>query len=402
MRVLLIHDYGAATGGAERQVLALRRGLRERGHEVRLLASRAQLVLNEENEADVTCYGTRGRLQVFTQTANISAVRTLRRTLAEFRPDIVHVRMFLWQISPVIMPLLRKIPAIYQTAVYKSVCPIGTKLLPSGQQCGFPAGRVCLQQGCIRPVTFASTMLQLRLFQRWRHVFNAVVALSTPMRRLLESNGLGPVRVINNGVQARAPRPPLGGDPVVAYAGRLAPEKGVTHLIRAFALVQEQVPTAKLIVVGDGPERTSLERLVGELRLTGSVEFTGFLPFSTLDRRLEEAWVQVIPSLWEEPFGNVTTEAMMRGTAVIATATGGAVDAVRDGLSGRLVQPGDIGALTATLKQLVANRELAERLGRSAHEIAVTNFSEDVVLDRFEALYQELSAVGNPARMAAA
>src|SRR5690606_28974573 len=86
VRVLLVHDYGRPTGGAELQTLALRDGLRAAGHDVRLLASRAALAPGPL-VADDTCFGTtRGRLQVVSQLANPSAHAALRRAIAEHRP----------------------------------------------------------------------------------------------------------------------------------------------------------------------------------------------------------------------------------------------------------------------------------------------------------------------------
>jgi hypothetical protein len=140
MKILLLHDYGTATGGAELQMLALRQALRDRGHEVRLFTSRAVPVADYPLLADDHCFGSLTRFQVLSQTANVSAYWNLRRVLQTFRPDVVHVRMFMWQLSPLILPLLTSLPAIYQTAVYKAICPLGTKILPNGQACNNRAG----------------------------------------------------------------------------------------------------------------------------------------------------------------------------------------------------------------------------------------------------------------------
>ena len=116
MKILLVHDYGTRTGGAELQMLALRKGLRARGHDVRLFSSNVPLA-GGTVIADETCYGHSGtRWQAVSQTLNVSAYRRLRALLRTFRPDVVHVRMFLSQLSPLILPLLRNIPAIYHVA----------------------------------------------------------------------------------------------------------------------------------------------------------------------------------------------------------------------------------------------------------------------------------------------
>jgi glycosyltransferase involved in cell wall biosynthesis len=401
VRVLLVHDYGTATGGAELQMLALRDGLRARGHDVRLFASRARHVPSEV-VADHTCYGTTGRLQVLTQTVNPSAVRQLARVLREFRPDVVHVRMMLWQLSPAILPLLRGVPCLYQAAVYKAVCPRGTKLLPDGTACRDRAGTACLRNGCLTVQSWVPLMLQRALWNRWRGVFDRVVALSTVMRERLEAEGVAPVRVVHNGVPERAARPPLAGPPLAAYAGRLAPEKGVDVLLRAFARAAPSAGDARLLVLGDGPERERLTALAGALGVAGRVEFAGHLTRAAMERRLDAAWVQAVPSLWEEPFGNVTTEAMMRGTAVVASAVGGQRDIVDAPDAGFLVPPADDAALADALARLLGDRAAAERVGAAGRARALARFSEAACLDRFEALYDEIIRDRREARAARA
>ena len=396
MRVLLVHDYGTATGGAELQVLALRDGLRAAGHEVRLFTSRASLQ-PAPVEADDTCFGTtRGRLQVVSQLANPSAVAGLRRVLAEFRPDVVHVRMFLAQLSPAILPLLRGVPAVYQVVTYRPICPRYTKVLPDGSACRVPAGVACLRNRCVTPQSWPLHMAQLALWRRWRHAFDAVVTLSDAARRQLEAAGLGPVEVVPNGVEPRPARPPLTGPPSVAFAGRLSPEKGVGVLLEAFARVVADHPDARLIVAGDGPDRPRLGRLVEELGLGDAVEMYGHLDRAELERRFDVAWVQTVPGLWAEPFGNVVTEAMVRGTAVVASGVGGPAEIVDEGRTGALVPPGDPAALAAALSGLMADRDRAEALGAAGRATALTKYSPAAVVTRFEALYERLTETARP------
>ncbi|MFY7821579.1 MAG: glycosyltransferase family 4 protein, partial [Planktothrix agardhii] len=149
MKILLVNDYGTATGGAELQMLSLKQGLIDRGHNVRLFSSHCQGVENLESSllADYHCFGSNSRLQVLSQTVNPSSFFALKKVLREFQPDVVHVRMFLWQLSPLILPLLKSFPSLYQTAVYKAICPVGTKILPDKSPCYHKAGKVCLSEG---------------------------------------------------------------------------------------------------------------------------------------------------------------------------------------------------------------------------------------------------------------
>ena len=111
-----------------------------------------------------------------------------------------------------------------------------------------------------------------------------------------------------------------------------------------------------------------------------------------MERHFDGAWVQVVPSLWEEPFGNVTTEAMMRGTAVIASAVGAQPEIISEGKTGFLVAPNDVEALAAALLHLLLNKNLADQMGQAGHQRASTYFSEDRRTENFLAIYEELRA----------
>ena len=394
MRVLLLNDYGSPTGGAEFQILALREGLRRRGHDARLLTSSVRYA-GSEVVADYQCFGTTSRLQPLTMAANPSAAWRLRRVLREFRPDVVHVGMFLWQLSPLILPLLDGIPNVHHVQMYNLICPLGTKLLPDGTSCRVPAGAVCLRNRCFSFQAWTAVMLQRRLWRRWGGALTMIVAVSEAVKRRLQGEGIAAAEVIENGVPIAPPRSaPLSANPVVAFAGRLVREKGADLLLEAFAKVVTQIPTAKLVIAGEGRERARLHALAAELGITSAVEMLGHVSREELERRLSAAWVQAVPGRWEEPFGMVTAEAMMRGTAVVASAPGGTAEMVRDGVTGILVPPGDTAALAAALESLLRDRGSAERMGAAGRKIAVERFSESTSVERFVTLYEKLLARG--------
>jgi glycosyltransferase involved in cell wall biosynthesis len=384
-----MHDYATATGGAELSLFGLRDGLRERGHDVRLLASSAGDA-HDGGLADVRCFGTTSRFRTLLQTANPSAALGLRRTLDTFQPDVVHVRMFLTQLSPLILPLLRDVRTLYEVAWYRPVCPLGTKMLPGGSSCESHAGIACLRDRCLPLHDWAPLMLQMKLWHRWRSSFDRVIANSEAIRGRLLADGIAPVDVIWLAVPVRPTRPPLSDPPTVAFAGRLVVEKGLDQLLRAFAQVVAEMPEARLIVAGDGPERARLREFAAASGLAPSISWLGHLSRTALEERLGGAWVQVVPSRWEEPFGMVAAEAMMRGTAVIATGTGGLREIVEEGTTGLLVPPGDVGALARSMLQLLRNREQAEAMGRASRAVALARFGEPQYVEAFLRQYESM------------
>ena len=345
MKILIVNDYGVLSGGAERVSLDLREGLRERGHDARLFASTAQPMRTElPNPADYTCFGTDAWPQRILQVANPAAVIGLGRALTAFRPDVVHVRMFLTQLSPFVLPLLERVPALLHVGNHQTICPLNTRVLPDGSPCTFRPGLACRRQGCIPATGVVRTVVQQAAWRRWRGVFRLIVANSEALGRSLRANGVDVGAVIRNGTRPASARPPLQGPPVIACAGRLVQRKGVDDLLRAMQLVIGRRPDARLLLLGDGPDRPRIKRLVAEYGLGDHVTLCGYVARPGLDELLSTAWVQAAPSRYLEPFTNVVAEAMMRGTAVVATGTGGTPEMVRDGVTGFLFAPGDAGA----------------------------------------------------------
>ncbi|HWF54282.1 MAG TPA: glycosyltransferase, partial [Solirubrobacteraceae bacterium] len=116
------------------------------------------------------------------------------------------------------------------------------------------------------------------------------------------------------------------------------------------------------------------------------------LSAAELAARFTEAWVHAVPSVWAEPFGMTATEAMMRGTAAVVSATGGLRDTVLDGQTGFQVAPGDAEALAAALGRLLADRGLAAELGTAARVRALDCFTVETCRDRLLGHYRDVLA----------
>ena len=389
MKILLVNDYATPTAGAEISAKMLLDGLRNRGHEVRFFSSRAEL-LPGASYADDLCFGTTSRFQVISSTFNLSARRSLVRVLDEFRPDVVHVKMFLWQLSPLILGPLYDYPSIYHAVVYKPICPTGWKMLPDGRRCEAQPGLACLRDGCLTPQSWTVFMVQNLLWRRDMGAFDTLVTTSFAMKERLEAEGLGPFRIIPNGCEEREARPPLGSEPRLAYAGRLSAEKGVDTLLRAFKRLLGHIPGARLEIVGDGPLRDRLQELARRLGINDDVDFAGPLPTTEMERRLETAWVQAVPSKWDEPFGMVAIEAMMRGTAVLASNGGGLRDIVRTGETGLLVAHDNVEAWASALTHLLSDRDRCEAMGAAGRKVALDEYTVDHKIDRILSLYENL------------
>jgi len=390
MRVLLLNDFGTLNGGAEVMVVNLRDMLRARGHQALLFTSTAR-PLPLPVVADATCFGSVTPLRRGLQAANPHALWRLRQVLRGFRPDVVFVKMFLNQLSPLVLHPLRAVPSVLSVINYNLLCPLNTKTLPDGSPCHSRAGGVCHANGCLPWLGVARAAVQRRLTDLG--VFDHVFANSRWVADRLRAEGVRVDGWVHNGVPQRGRRPPLGERPVVGYAGRLVPKKGVDTLLAALAGLRGRVPEARLVIAGDGPERSRLERMARTLGVGGAVDFLGHLDALELERAMAPAWVQAIPSRWEEPFGLVAAEAMMRGTAVVASAAGGLSEQVVEGETGYRVPAGDAPALAGALARILGDRDHAERLGAAGRRHALTHFTLDAYTDRIVAM---LEAVRSP------
>ena len=394
MKVLLIHDFGALAGGAERIAIDLRDGLRERGHTTRLFATRA-LTPPLANEADDLCFGHTQWPRLLLQVANPWAVSALRKVLTAFQPDIIHVRMFLSQLSPAILPLLGHVPSLLHIGNHQTICPINSRVLPDQSRCAVPAGLACYRNGCVSALGLARTLLQLGAWRKHRKVFRLIVANSAALAKTLRENEVDVQAVVPNGTRIAPARGALSDPPTIAFAGRLVKQKGVDVLLRAMATIVQQRPDARLLIAGEGEERRRLETQIEALSLGAQVHLLGHLARPEMDRALASTWVQAVPSSYPEPCANVIPEAMMRGSAIVGTDCGGTPEAIDHGVTGFLVPPFNPDELATRLLQILNDRTLAERMGSAARSKALSELTTARMLDRFESLYAKLLHQGD-------
>jgi glycosyltransferase involved in cell wall biosynthesis len=389
-RVLLVHDYAGERGGGEVLMQSLRAALRGRGLDARLMASSADPA-GPGSSADYVFRGSTGPLRALRETFNLDAVRVARQALETFDPQIVHLGMFLTQASPAILPAFKSRPIIWAPNEHRPTCPRGNRLLPDGRACQHPAGMACLRYKCFHAHGLAPRLLQLRLLKRWRPFVDLVVAPSVAFRHELENHGVTVDAVVPHGI----PIAPFAERPVavpafVGFAGRLVPEKGVQVLLDAMALLPPSLAHARLRLAGDGPERSSLEARARRLGLADRVEFLGHLSREAVERCLSEAAVQVVPSLWCEPFGLVAIEAMARGTPVVVSAAGALPELVEDGRTGFVVPAGDARALAGRLADVLSDDAGRASMCREARRVACERFDINRVADLFAACYTGL------------
>ncbi len=174
---------------------------------------------------------------------------------------------------------------------------------------------------------------------------------------------------------------------VIGSVARLDPVKDTHTLLQAFASLVHTHPEAHLLLVGDGPERTSLEAYVVQQRLTGRVIFLG--ERKDVPALLQTMDIFALSSLWEG-MPNVALEAQACALPVVATAVGGTPELVVDGVTGLLVPPADPAALARAISTLLRDPDLRRTMGQAGQQRVQEQFDITSTVEKTTALYETL------------
>lgn len=205
------------------------------------------------------------------------------------------------------------------------------------------------------------------------------------------------VQSIKSSVGERDPEPGR-----FVFVGRLAEKKGLDVLIRSLA----SVPDAILVVIGDGPDRSAVERLVDGLGIGSRVQFAGRMPRSGVMDELRRAFALVIPSRVarggdQEGTPVVLGEAMAAGVPVIVSKLGGLAEHVVDRVTGIVVEPGSVESLAQALRVAVADPEQLRAYAERASRHAAAELDLRHTRDRYLELIRRAAADQHDGRAAA-
>ncbi|MDP1797849.1 MAG: glycosyltransferase [Planctomycetaceae bacterium] len=203
--------------------------------------------------------------------------------------------------------------------------------------------------------------------------------------------------IIPNGVDARlfAQADPLNwqqlGLPpdatVLLSIGRLEEQKGIDDLLKAFATIVQQFPTAHLVLVGDGSDRQKLEACSVSLGLVNRVRFLGRR--TDVPQLLAGADLFVLASRWEG-MPNVILEAMAAGLPVVATRVEGTSELITEGETGWLVPANDSAVLAERLQTVLASPDAKQAVGLAAQHAVKSQFTTEVMVRKYVALYRQM------------
>jgi glycosyltransferase involved in cell wall biosynthesis len=289
----------------------------------------------------------------------------------------------------VICALLRK-PVVIEHHGYQACCPNGLLLheVDSAVCDGrFLKGQYddCLRCRASRLGVFAS-LRNLFLTAARRKLCSMAAANVAVSRHVQSRLQLRNTHVIYHGIPVTRPASPSEGPLCFGYIGRMVTEKGLPVLISAAKQLQDEGREFRVIMIGDGPERSRLENMCDLAGLRAKVTFTGWLTAERLEEAARDIGVGIIPSVCEETAGLAAIEQMMRGRAVLASDIGGLREIV-DG-AGMRFAPGDAEQLAGCMRHLIQHPALARQLGERARHRAEARFHEDRMIHEHRAVYQ--------------
>lgn len=373
LRIAVVTEtYPPEVNGVAVTLARIVQGLRERGHAVQLVRPR-QAMHDERVDADTLL--TRGLpIPGYPDLRmGLPGLRALRHAWSHRRPDVVHVA---------------------------TEGPLGFWALRTARSLALPVTSDFRTNFHSYSRHYGIGWLQRPIARYLRHFHNATHCTMVPtaaLRDELHAQGFERLVVVGRGVDTalfdparrdeslRASWGAGADDPVALYVGRLAPEKNLDALLRAYDAMAAACPRAKLVIVGDGPMRETLRS-----RCPSAV-FAGPQRGEALARCYASGDVFLFPSL-TETYGNVTPEAMASGLAVVAFRHAAAAQLITPGHDGCLAPMVDVEAFVAHAVALAQGVAHARALGRAARRTALALDWERIV-DEIE--YQLVAATLN-------
>jgi glycosyltransferase involved in cell wall biosynthesis len=348
-------------GGAERVMLNLARGFADRGLKV-------DLVLVKAEGPYLSQLPDRVRVVELESSRLIFSVTALAKYLKQERPKTLIAALEDTNLVAIWAQKLARVPTQIVVTVHnhltrdaQNATQLKRKLAPVLAKLFYPwADRiVAVSQGVaknLRELGFPSAKIT--------YIYNPIV---TPELRELDERTIA--HFFEDDLQI----------PVILGVGRLEKQKDFPTLIRAFAEVRKQ-QLARLLILGEGSQKTELEFLVAELGLQEDVTFGGFVanPYAYM----KQASVVVLSSAWEG-FGNILVEAMFVGTPVVSTnCESGPTEILQNGEYGTIVDVGDIKAMATAIRETLNSDRDADKLKTRANE-----FSLEAALDRYQEIF---------------
>jgi glycosyltransferase involved in cell wall biosynthesis len=331
---------------------------------------------------------------------SVSARRAMRKCIADFSPDIAHVRSIYHHLSPSILWELKRqrVPVLYHLNDFKILCPT-YNLVSHGHACEACRGgafhHVVSERCYTGPRSSAMVLAAEAYLHKWLRTYESCVDLflapSQFVRSKLIDHGISADRIeVLSHFQALPAGDRVGDDEgYVLYFGRLSHEKGLDELLHALV----RVPHIPVVIAGDGPERGRLEELARHLNLS-QVLFAENLAGEELQKLIAGCTFSLFPSLAYETLGKSILESYANARPVVASDLGSRREFVEHGVTGLLYSPGDRNQLAHSIGFLFSRHDLVEKMGANGRARIKARHDPEQHIQKLAEIYTRLTFSG--------
>ncbi len=328
---------------------------------------------------------------------SFDAARKMDALLQNEKPDIAHLHNFCHQISPSILPVLRKhgVPIVHTLHDLKLACPNYWMLSPRGicEKCRGNRYYNAILQRCVKGSLSFSVLNCLEAYlhkvTRIYDIIDLYISPSNFCKEKLSSFGVNGrrIRVLPNFLELED-KPPTSSRGYMLYCGRLLKEKGLLTLLKAV----RAVPHAQLVIAGSGPQDTPIRNYIRQNKMS-NVQLVGFVTGHRRTQLMQQASFFVVPSECYENCSLSVLEAFSFGKPVVASRIGGIPEQVKPGFTGLLFEPGDPDDLRDRIRHLISHPQDVSRMGNNARKTAEEAYSPEVHYHKLMEIYQEAIAL---------
>ena len=371
MKVLMIERYLFPFGGVQTYMLAVADWLQKSGHEVEFFGMyhEKNTVGNSAGQYTRTMDFHNNSLSRFTYPFTIiyssSARRKLSKVIDTFKPDIVHLHGFNFQLTPSVIYEVKKhgLPLIATVHDAQIACPCHRLYIEHhGKPCtACISGNYmnCMLHRCTSGSLVKSTLATMESYlYHWLktyHMIDCFILPSQFMYHIMKTNGMDDGKMIHIQNFSRMNKPKRlkerTNERFVLYFGRLCREKG----IETFVKVCRQMTNVTFKIAGCGPLESAFEGLP-------NVQMLGFMQGSELEDTIQAAALTIYPSEWYENCPMSVLESQMLGTPVVGARIGGIPELIEEGKSGLLFESGNADDLKQAIEKLLANDVLLKKM----------------------------------------
>lgn len=397
MRILLVNKFHYLRGGSEKYYFELAKLLKDHGHTVAFFSMKNENNIktgDREYFVDEIDMNTGSKFEALNVIYSKKNKALMEKALEEFKPDIVHINNFQRQLSASIIDAVKEknIPLIMTAHDLNSICPASI-MLYNGEVCedcitkGYTS---CIKKKCIKNSMLKSVLGYIeKKYYDIHKMFCKIDCIISPSEfnknQLLKGKlKCNDITVIHNFVNETKKTDYTLGDGAF-YFGRLSREKGILNLVEAI----NNIPGARLIIAGDGPERENIQAYIKEHKLENRITLLGYLNQNDIRENIRKCRFVTVPSIWYENCPYSILETMEIGKPIIGSKIGGIPELIQDGINGFTYEHNDVTKLTNILMKLFGNDETVKQFSKNSKQIFIQNYSAEAYYNKLMTVYNK-------------